>query len=142
MTPHLVAGGAALGAWWSHAIPVALLAGILVLAVWRRTALWMVLAALVVVSGRGEAAERGLVAPDPGPFDAMGHAGRRSPAARAVGVTVTVRYDGRRLIASAHGRVAGRLDDALAGERVRLTGTLRRWPPMMRGRGGAMSWVA
>lgn len=42
-----------------------------------------------------------------------------------VGVRVTVRWGRRRLVATAHGPVAGRLDDALAGERVRLIGTIR-----------------
>jgi competence protein ComEC len=42
-----------------------------------------------------------------------------------VGVRVTVRFGERRLTATAVGPVAGRLDDALAGERVRLVGTVR-----------------
>ena len=42
-----------------------------------------------------------------------------------VGVRVTVRWGRRRLVATAHGPVAGRLDDALAGERLRLIGTVR-----------------
>ena len=41
------------------------------------------------------------------------------------GIRVTVRHEGARLEARAYGAVAGRLDDALAGERVHLSGTAR-----------------
>ena len=41
------------------------------------------------------------------------------------GIRVTVRHEGVRLEARAYGAMAGRLDDALAGERVHLSGTAR-----------------
>ena len=44
---------------------------------------------------------------------------------KATGVTVTVRWEGRRLEASAFGIAGARLDDRLAGERVLVGGRVR-----------------
>ena len=63
--------------------------------------------------------------PETGGFDGWVTLVDDPRASGPVGVRVTVRADRRRLVASAHGAMAGRLDDALAGERLRLVGTIR-----------------
>ncbi len=125
--PYAAAAGASAGAWMLIGLP---LAAVLVLAAafaWRPNVLlaFAVFAALTGFFGVRAVAglTQGLPTPgeitgwvtlvdDPRP---LGH----------TGVRVTVRYQGKRLEARAHGPAAARLDDALAGERVRVTATVR-----------------
>lgn len=125
--PYAAAAGAAAGAWTLIGLP---LAAVLVLAAafaWRPNALlaFAVFAALTGFFGVRAVAGLTQGLPPPGEITGwvtlvddprpLGH----------TGVRVTVRYQGKRLEARAHGPAAARLDDALAGERVRVTATVR-----------------
>ncbi len=116
---------AALGAWWGTGAPLLLIAAVVVLAVWRRHVTLVALAVVLVVGARSELAVDALSPPSPGSFDAWVTLVDDPRPAGPVGVTVTIRHEDRRMVASAHGPVAGRLDDALAGERVHIVGTVR-----------------
>ena len=125
MRAYSAAAGAALGSWLLLPAPVGLALVCVVVAGLRRTALAVGLALFCVASVVGSRAEAGLESPDPGPvsgwvqlLDDPRPVGPRS-------VRVTVAYQGKRFDATAHGRVAGRLDDYLAGERLEISGDLK-----------------
>ncbi len=126
MRAHLVAAAAVAGAWWSDSIPVAVVMLVMVGAVrWRRSTAVVVGAVVVIASARGAHSEAALSPPPAGPFDEWVELVDDPRSAGPVGVIVTVRAGNRLLTASGHGPVAGRLDDGLAGERMRLVGTVR-----------------
>ncbi len=122
--------GAVAGAWFALGVHWWLPAGAALVAVRLRRHRRVGAAALCVVVAltAGFAATRARAAldfPEAGPFDAWVTLVDDPRPSGPVGVRVTVRVEGRRLTASAHGPVAGRLDDALSGERLRLVGTVR-----------------
>lgn len=129
MKPHLALGGAIVGAWTGIGGPwwvVVLLIG----AAWR----WrgrpvggalVAVAVLVLAGSSADRAHATLDFPDAGRFDDWVTLVDDPRSSGPVGVRVTVRSQRRLLVASAHGGTAGRLDDALAGERIRLIGTVR-----------------
>lgn len=125
MKPYAAASGAALGSWLLLPVSPAVLAAATVLWVWRRSALTVLLLFVAATGFIGNRAVAGLVAPaesqvegwvtlldDPRPLGPNG-------------IRLTVRHQGKRLDARAHGLAAGRLDDALAGERVEISGAIR-----------------
>jgi competence protein ComEC len=100
--------------------------------VWRRP--WagpLALCVLVAMAATASAtrARGALDFPEAGSFDAWVTLVDDPRPSGPVGVRVTVRVGDRRMTASAHGPVAGRLDDALSGERLRLIGTVRPVSP-------------
>ncbi|MEZ5243971.1 MAG: ComEC/Rec2 family competence protein [Acidimicrobiales bacterium] len=134
MRAHVVMAAAAVGAlvglpvpWWLAASGCI---GTLALALagrlgGRRGGVWAVVVMFLVTSASALHATRSLDFPAADEFDGWVTLVDDPRTSGPVGVRVTVRADRRRLVASAHGAVAGRLDDALAGERVRLVGTIR-----------------
>lgn len=129
MRPHLAVGGAVVGAWSGIGGPWWLVAVAIGVAWrWRRRPVGPALAAVAVLVLAGTAADRAHTAldfPDAGRFDDWVTLVDDPRSSGPAGVRVTVRWQRRLLVASAHGGASGRLDDALAGERVRLTGTIR-----------------
>lgn len=121
--------GALAGAWVAPSTP--LWVAVAAMAVWGlgRRSRWswflLVPAIFLVTSASATRATAGLDFPDAGEFDGWVTLVDDPRASGPIGVRVTVRAGDRRLIATAHGAVGGRLDDALAGERVRLAGTVR-----------------
>ena len=85
----------------------------------------MAVAVAVVAAAAATGARSSMDFPAAGPFDGWVTLVDDPRASGSVGVRVTVRAGDRRLTATAYGPVAGRLDDALAGDRLRLTGTIR-----------------
>ncbi|MDW3218083.1 MAG: ComEC/Rec2 family competence protein [Acidimicrobiales bacterium] len=126
MRTHAALLGAALGAWFAPTVawPVVVLA-LTVLAAGRRRSLLVAGAVFLVASGAATHATRAMDFPEADTFDGWVTLVDDPRASGPVGVRVTVRSGRRRLVASAHGPAAGRLDDRLAGEQVRLRGTIR-----------------
>ena len=122
MTAHAVALAAALGAWWMFAVSVPVLVVLVLLTSWRRHAALVVLFTFVAVGTRGAAAVDALDPPQADSFSGWVTLLDDPRPVGPVGVVATVRHDRRRLTAVAHGAAAARLDDALAGERVLLSG--------------------
>ena len=122
MIAHSAALGAVVGAWWSAPVP-ALFALIAVIGLvrWRRAP--VVLCAMVLLgSFSGSRALEGLDPPSPQAIESWV---TLLDDPRPTGVTVTVRWEARRLEASAFGIAGARLDDRLAGERVLVGGRVR-----------------
>lgn len=125
MNAHLVALAAALGAWWMVAVPLPGLVALALLAAWRRHMAIVLLLVFVVVGSRGDASLRALDPPVDEMFSGWVTLLDDPRPVGLVGAVVTVRDGSRRLTAIAHGAVAARLDDALAGERLFLLGRLK-----------------
>ena len=123
--PYAAAAGAALGSWLLLPVPPAAAAALVAVCLWRpRPAL--VLAVFAALTGMfGARALAGLADPPSGPIDAWVTLLDDPRPLGVNGVRATVRHDGMRLEARAYGRAAGRFDDVLAGERVRVSGTMR-----------------
>ncbi|MEM7143197.1 MAG: ComEC/Rec2 family competence protein [Actinomycetota bacterium] len=126
MRCHAAFVGAAIGAIWAPSVPVAVVGVSLVAGlVGRRHAAILGVVLLLVVAGASTRATAGLDLPAAGPFAGWVTLVDDPRSTGPIGVRVTVIADGRRLVATAHGPVSGRLDDHLAGERVRVEGTVR-----------------
>ncbi len=129
MTPHALVLGAVVGAWAAFAVPWWLAGGAVLW--WRfrrrsRGAIWWgAMAMMLLASLSSTHALRSLDLPPADEFDDWVTLVDDPRASGPVGVRATVRWGRRLIVASAHGSVAGRLDDALAGERVHLRGTVR-----------------
>lgn len=129
MRAHLALVGAVLGAWiapavvwWIGLLAVAALVG------GRRWSGVVAVSLFLVVAAMSTHATASLDFPPADEFDGWVTLVDDPRTSGPVGVRVTVRAGSRRLIASAHGPAAGRLDDLLAGEQVRLVGTVRPVP--------------
>jgi len=124
VSAHLVALAAALGAWsmWTVSVPV--LVGLVLLAGWQRRTALIVLAVFVAVGTRGAGEFDALDPPQAASFSGWVTLLDDPRPLGAVGVIATVRYDQRRVSAVAHGSAAARFDDALAGERLLLSGRI------------------
>ena len=124
MTAHAVALAAALGAWWMFAVSLPVLVVLVLLTSWRRHVALVVLLTFVAVGTRGAAAVDALDPPEADSFSGWVTLLDDPRPVGPVGVVATVRHDRKRLTAVAHGAPAARLDDALAGERVLLSGRI------------------
>lgn len=126
MRTHCALLGAALGAWFAPPVawPIALVA-VGVLAMGRRRSSVVGVAVFLLAAGASTHATRAMDFPAADTFDGWVMLVDDPRASGPVGVRVTVRSGRRRLVASAHGPEAGRLDDRLAGEQVHLRGTVR-----------------
>lgn len=121
---HAVALAAALGAWLMLAVPLPLLAGLVLLTIWRRHIALVVLLTFVVVGTRAELALGALEVPGEEVFVGWVTLLDDPRPLGSIGAVVTVRHNTQRLSALAHGPVAARLDDALAGEQLLLQGRI------------------
>ena len=119
--PYAAAAGAVLGSWLLVGVPLALAAA----CAWRPSPL-LVFAVFAAFAGFfGSRALDGLSDPPEGRVEGWVSLLDDPRPLGTHGIRVTVRHEGVRLEARAYGAVAGRLDDALAGERVHLSGTAR-----------------
>jgi competence protein ComEC len=130
---HLALVGAVLGAWLAVGVPWWVAAGAFVAARRFRHRAWVgsgtfLVALALLTSAASVHALAALDFPDAGQFDGWAMLVDDPRPSGPVGVRVTVRVGNRRMTATAHGSAAGRLDDALAGESVWLTGTVRPVP--------------
>ena len=123
--PYAAAAGAVLGSWLLVGVPLALAVALAAVCVWRPSPL-MVLVVFAAFAGFfGARALEGLADPPHGPVEGWVTLLDDPRPLGVNGVRVTVRHGDARLEARAYGAVAARLDDALAGERVHITGTAR-----------------
>ena len=123
--PYAAATGAALGSWLLLPVPLVLAVVLAAVCVWRPSPL-LVLAVFAAFAGFfGSRALDGLADPPEGPIEGWVTLLDDPRPLGGHGIRVTVRHDKARLEARAYGRLAGRLDDALAGQRVHIVGTAR-----------------
>lgn len=122
---HLVAFSAGGGAWlrwtvgWWLPVAVTLAAG------WRRSA-WLGAVAVFLVAGwSADRALSGLDPPAAGPVDGWVTLTTDPRPAGPVGVRASARWGSHRVSVTAHGPIAGRVDDAFAGEQLHIVGTFR-----------------
>ncbi|MEM9202980.1 MAG: ComEC/Rec2 family competence protein [Actinomycetota bacterium] len=125
MTVHLLAGAAALGAWWRFSVGWAV--PLIVVAFgwrWHRTATVVVAACLLAGWWSHRAVERF----EPPPAQAVSEWVTLTSDPRPsgpVGVRASATWGHHRVSVAAHGPLAGRLDDHLAGERILVVGSFR-----------------
>ncbi len=131
MKPYAALAGALVGSLAGYSVPWPVVLAVLALGVWRPSVPVIGIAFLVTTSMMGARAEAGLVAPTTGPVQGWVTLLDDPRPQGPTGVRVTVRHQGKRFEARAHGAAAQRLDRALAGERVEITGVIRaetsRW---------------
>lgn len=125
MTPHLIAVAVAAGSWWRLSVgPLAAVAAALV--AWRtRRPVLCVLAAVLLAGWWSARALEHFVPPTAGPVDGWVTLTSDPRPSGPVGVRASARWGSHRVSLSAHGPLAGRLDDRLAGERVWIRGSFR-----------------
>ena len=121
-----LAGTTAIGAWWSHPLPLWLGAMSVALALWRRSPALLVVGGLLVASALGARAMAGL-----GPVERSEHEGVvtlvADPVETRFGYRVDVRAGRHRFELRAHHSAAGAVSRALAGDRLSVTGRME--PP-------------
>ena len=123
--PYAAAAGAAVGSWLLVGVPLVVAVAAAAACMWRPSP-FLVFAAFAVFAGLlGSKALDGLADPPDGPLVGWVTLLDDPRPLGANGIRVTVRHGGIRLEARAYGVLAGRLDDALAGERVHISGTAR-----------------
>jgi competence protein ComEC len=123
--PYAAAAGAVFGSWLLVGVPLALALALAVLCVWRPSPL-LAFAVFAVFAGFfGSKALDGLADPPQGRIEGWVTLLDDPRPLGTNGIRVTVRHGDARLEARAYGSIGGRLDDALAGERVRISGTAR-----------------
>ncbi len=117
------------GAWWSAALPLipAIALGVVALGVRKP---WLLVAAVALMSSAlGARAWAGLDPVEPVAFD--GEATLvADPIPVGEGMRVDLRAEGRRYEAWAYGRAARDLDDRLAGDHIRISGSIRPIMPL------------
>ena len=123
--PYAAAVGAVLGSWLLVGVPLALAVALVAVCVWRPGPLLVLVAFAAFAGFFGARALDGLADPPQGPVEGWVTLLDDPKPLGTNGVRVTVRHGDARLEVRAYGRVAARLDDALAGERVHITGTAR-----------------
>lgn len=128
----LLAAGTWIGACWAHPVPLWVGLGIGGLAVVRRRAWLLVVAAMLLAAGLGARAEAGMVPPPSGQWQGIVVL-LRDPAPIPGGVRVDVRAGHRHLRLDARGEPAGALYDSWAGAHVWVEGRIGPLP----GRAGA-----
>ncbi len=130
MTLHLVALAAALGSWWRIS-PGPVVAVVAVLLGVRSRRPMLVAVAVVLLTGWWSARAVEQFRPPPaGPVDGWVTLTSDPRPTGPVGVRASALWGSHRVSISAHGPLAGRLDDRLAGERVLVVGSFR---PVRRG---------
>ena len=123
--PYAAAAGAVLGSWLLVGVPLAVGLALAALCAWKPNPV-LVFAVFAVFAGFfGARAVDGLADPPEGPIEGWVTLLDDPRPLGAGGIRVTVRHGDARLEARAYGAVAGRLDDALSGERVQISGTAR-----------------
>ena len=123
--PYAAAAGAVLGSWLLVGVPLALAVALAAVCAWRPSPL-LVFAVFAAFAGFfGSRALDGLADPPQGRVEGWVSLLDDPRPLGTHGIRVTVRHGGARLEARAYGAMAGRLDDALAGERVHISGTAR-----------------
>ena len=123
--PYAAAAGAALGSWVLVGVPLVLALAPAAAFAWKPRPL-LAFAVFAAFAGFfGARALDGLADPPEGPVEGWVTLLDDPRPLGTSGVRVTVRHADARLEARAYGAVAGRLDDALTGERVELWGTAR-----------------
>ncbi len=122
---HVALVGAVAGGLWLAPVPVIGVLVALGLALWIRHPVSVALAMLALTSFMGHRALVGLDPPDAGNLEGWLTLLDDPRPAGSHGVRFTARFDSRRMAVSAHGPVAGRLNDLLAGEQVHVTGSIR-----------------
>lgn len=129
MRAHLAALGAAAGSLLLWAVPVPLVVVAIVVALVRRTAAVFAIAAALLCSGLGAHALTGLAPPPGGDVEGWVTLTSDPRPFGTFGVRAGATWQGARVTVAAHGPLAGRLDDALAGEHVHLAGRFRPASP-------------
>jgi competence protein ComEC len=126
---HVAAAFGATGAWlrWSVGWWLPLL--LAVVAAHRRSRVAALLLIFVLAGWLGDRAEAGLDPPPAADVDAWVVLTGDPRPSGSVGVRASARWGSHRVSLSAHGPVAGRLDDALAGEQVHVIGSFRPGRP-------------
>jgi len=114
-----------LGALWLGPVPGVIAAVAAGVAIWLRHPALVAVAMLAVTSFFGGRALAGLHPPEAGPVDGWLTLLDDPRPAGAYGIRFTARFEQRRVAVFAHGPVAGRLDNLLAGEQVYVTGSVR-----------------
>ena len=123
--PYAAAAGAVIGSWLLVGVPLALAVALAAVCAWRPSPL-LVFAVFAAFAGFfGSRALDGLADPPQGRVEGWVSLLDDPRPLGTNGIRVTVRHGGARLEARAYGAMAGRLDDALAGERVHISGTAR-----------------
>ena len=123
--PYAAAAGAVLGSWLLVGVPLALAVALAAVCAWRPSPL-LAFAVFAAFAGFfGSRALDGLADPPQGRVEGWVSLLDDPRPLGTNGIRVTVRHGGARLEARAYGAMAGRLDDALAGERVHISGTAR-----------------
>ncbi len=123
--PYAAAAGAVLGSWLLVGVPLAATVALAAACVWRPSPLLVLVVFAAFAGFFGSRAADGLADPPEGPLEGWVMLLDDPRPLGPNGIRVTVRYHNARLEARAYGAVAGRLDDALAGERVHISGTAR-----------------
>jgi len=122
MIAFAAAAGAVIGSF--AALPLSLPYAVAAVAAmaWRRHPVSVLIAMMVVTSVMFARATAGMTSVEPMEFDGWVTLADDPAPAGPAGVRFTVRIDGRRIDASAHGSAAGRMGRVLAGERVLVRG--------------------
>ena len=123
--PYAAAAGAAAGSWLLLPVPLPAALALVGLCLWRPSPVLVLAVFMALTAALGTRALAGLAEPPAGPLDAWVTLLDDPRPLGARGVRATVRHDGHRLEAQAFGAVAARLDNLLAGERVRVSGTMQ-----------------
>ncbi|MYA13383.1 MAG: hypothetical protein F4Z26_01550, partial [Acidimicrobiaceae bacterium] len=123
--PYAAAAGAVLGSWLLVGFPLALALALAAACAWRPSPLLVFVVFAAFAGFFGSRALDGLADPPQGRIEGWVTLLDDPRPLSAGGVRVTVRHGDARLEARAYGAVATRLDDALSGERVQVSGTAR-----------------
>lgn len=125
MSWHAAAIAGAVGAWLRWSLGWWLPALLAAAAGWRRSVALALVAVFVATGWLGSRAVDGLDPPAAGEVDGWVTLTGDPRPSGPVGVRASARWGAHRVSLSAHGPVAGRLDDALAGEQVHVVGSFR-----------------
>ena len=106
-------------------VPFVLVVGAAAIGSVRRTGPWVVVAIAVTCSFLGSRALGGLEPPPPGGVEGWLTLTSDPRPYGTFGVRAGAVWAGQRVAVTAHGPLAGRLDDALAGDQVRIEGRFR-----------------
>ncbi len=125
--PYAAAAGALAGAWLliNAAVPLLLVVMLAGICLWRPKPILVLVTVAALCGLLGSRALAGLEDPVSGPVEGWVTLLEDPRPLGSHGIRVTVRYDGARLEARAYGATASRLNDLLAGERLRITGTAK-----------------
>ena len=123
--PYAAAVGAALGAWSLLPVPLVLALSLALGCLWRPHPLLVLAVFAAFAAFFGSRAVNGLAEAPTGPLEGWVTLLDDPRPLGASGIRVTVRHGDDRIEARAYGRAAARLDDALAGERIQVSGTAR-----------------